>query len=183
MSVLLAVDPGLRYPAVAIFKDGILVHASRVKIPGTNHKLPIGQRCLNVSKLLYDHIVRNGAFLQPDDECYELVIEWPRAYRGAKMKGDPADLFPLAGIGMALAGMLMVPVTAPTAPEWIGNIPKSTCSGDALTSPRGQRIWSRLSEAERACVVISHDSVDAVGIGLFRLGRLERRQSFIGATQ
>jgi hypothetical protein len=174
VSVLLALDPGLRYPAVAIFNDGVLVHASRVKIPGTSHKLERGMRCLNVARLINVHV---SPFCPVD----ELVIEWPRCY--AKLKGDPADLFPLAGVGMALAGMLGVPVSAPTAPEWIGNVPKSVGSGDALTSARGHRIWSRLSDAERSCVVVSHDSLDSCGLGLWRLGRLERRQSFIGASQ
>ena len=180
VSTLIALDPGLRYPAVAVFKDGVLVHASRVKIPGTSHKLAMGPRCMNVAKLVYAHIVHTGAFLEPADEAYELTIEWPRCYN--RMKGDPADLFPLAGVGMALAGMLGIAPDAPTAPEWIGNVGKTT-KGDPLASPRAQRIWSRLSEAERACVVLSHDSLDAVGLGLWKLGRLEARKSFIGATQ
>lgn len=167
---LLAIDPGLRYPAAALFRDGVLVAASRVKIPGTCHKLERGQRCLEVAKL-----VRAWATLPVD----ELVIEWPRTY--ARMRGDPADLFPLAGVGMAVAGMLMVPVSAPTAAEWIGSLPKST-SGDPLASPRGHRIWSRLSEQERSAVVLSHDSLDAIGLALWRLGRLDRQRSFIGAT-
>ncbi len=173
MSKLLTLDPGLRYPAVAVFTDGVLVHASRVKVPGTSHKLEMGMRCLNVARLVNVHI---SPFCPVD----ELVIEWPRCYR--MMKGDPADLFPLAGVGMALAGMLGVPVTAPTAPEWIGNVPKTT-KGNPLDSVRARRIWDRLTEAERACVVLSHDALDAVGLGLWKLGRLEARKSFIGATQ
>lgn len=181
MSTLLAIDPGLRYPAAALFVDGVLKIASRVKVPGANHKVELGQRTLNVAKLI--HVWAQKACvmyvepltLNPD----ELIIEWPRCYR--RMKGDPADLFPLAGVGMALAGMLMVPVSAPTAPEWIGNLPKTT-SGNPLDSIRAQRIWSKLSEAERATVVLSHDSLDACGLGLFRLGRLESHRSFIGAS-
>jgi hypothetical protein len=172
--ILLAVDPGLRYPAAAVFKDGLLIAASRVKVPGANHKLPIGQRCLEVSRLIYKWVAQHGV---PD----EFTTEWPRTYFRSG-KADPADLFPLAGVGMCLAGMYNVPVTAPTAPEWAGNIPKTT-KGDPLQSIRGQRIWSRLSETERACVVLSHDALDAIGLGLARLGRLERRQSFIGASR
>lgn len=172
MSTLLTLDPGLRYPAVAIFKNGVLAHASRVKIPGTSHKLEMGMRCLNVARLVNVHV-------SPYCPVDELVIEWPRCYR--IQKGDPADLFPLAGVGMALAGMLGVPVVAPTAPEWIGNVPKTT-KGDPLESPRARRIWNKLTEAERACVVLSHDALDAVGLGLWKLGRLEATKSFIGAT-
>ncbi len=175
---LLAVDPGLRNPAVAISRDGKLVAASRIKIPAANHKLDMGQRCLNVARLIADYA---------KDTFDEIVVEWPKIYRGAKSKGDPADLFPLSGVGLAVAGIMLgrnpnVSVVAPTAHDWIGSLPKSTTAGDVLTSPRGQRIWSRLSEEERAVVVVSHDAVDAAGILLWRLGRLERVRSFIGAT-
>ncbi len=170
---LLAIDPGLRYPAAAISKDGILVAASRVKIPGKYKDLERGQRCLCVARLIRDWVSGHGLKID------EVVTEWPRTY--SRMKGDPADLFPLAGVGMAVAGMFDVPTTAPTAPEWIGNIPKST-TGDPLASIRAQRIWSRLSDAEKQCVVLSHDAVDAAGILLWKLGRLERRQSLIGSV-
>jgi hypothetical protein len=182
VSILLAVDPGLRYPAAALFVDGVLKIASRVKVPATYHKMERGQRCLEVAKLI-ETWARKACVMSAEPLTMkpdELVIEWPRTYN--RMKGDPADLFPLAGVGMAIAGMLMVSVSAPTAPEWIGNIPKST-TGDPLSSMRGARIWSRLSDAEQAVVVVSHDSIDAVGIGLWKLNRLERRQSFIGASQ
>ena len=42
--ILLTIDPGLIYPAAAVFKNGLLVAASRVKIPGTS-KLAIAARC------------------------------------------------------------------------------------------------------------------------------------------
>lgn len=164
-----AIDPGLRYPAAARFENGKLVRASRVKIPTKLATLERGQRCLEVAKLIRDYL----------GSCDELVTEWPRTYR--RMKGDPADLFPLAGVGMAVAGMMLVPVTAPTAPEWIGSIPKNE-KGDPLESPRGHRVWSILDDAEKAVVVLSHDAIDAVGLGLFRLGRLELPRHFIGSS-
>ena len=169
VSNLLAVDPGLRNPAAALFENGVLQRASRVKIPTKTHALPLGERCIAVAELIC-------AWAQADID--ELVIEWPKVYRASRgVKADPADLFPLAGIGMAVAGLLRVSasaVHAPTAHDWIGSLPKSK-TGDPLASPRGHRIWSRLSDAEKAGVVLSHDAVDAVGIGLWRLGRLDRR--------
>ena len=111
-----------------------------------------------------------------------LVIEWPQVYRAGKSKGDPADLLPLVGVGMCLAGLLHPgAIKSPTPAEWIGQLPKST-TGDPWASARGQRIGSRLSDVERGRVVPSHDAVDAVGIGLYCLGRLERRRVFPGAT-
>lgn len=180
MTTLLAVDPGLIHPAAALFEDGVLVRASRVKVPAKLSKLDLGQRCLEVANLINSWL---GSDLElPTAHPTELVIEWPKVYRGNKSKGDPADLFGLVGVGMCLAGVLQVPTTAVQPWQWIGNLPKTT-KGNPLTSIRGQRIWSRLSEVEKQAVVLSHDAIDAVGIGLWKLGRLERRQSFIGASQ
>ena len=50
MSHLLAVDPGIRYPAAALFVDGVLVAASRVKLKTAWAKLPMGERILTVSR-------------------------------------------------------------------------------------------------------------------------------------
>lgn len=176
MSNLLAVDPGLRNPAAALFKDSQLVKASRVKVPASYHKMELGQRVMGVVGLI------NHWWRQHVDHVDEVVAEWPRCYN--RMKGDPADLFPLAGIGIgvaAMAGVTIFNTFAPTAPEWIGSLPKTT-TGDPLASPRGDRIWSKLSPEERECVVLSHDSIDSVGLGLWRLGRLNAIKSFIGAS-
>jgi hypothetical protein len=163
--ITLAIDPGLLKPAWALFKDDVLVRAQRTKVPGAYSKLPVGERCRQVAILIYNDVTA----LEPAID--ELVIEWPQVYRATKSKGDPNDLLPLSGVGMALAGRFGVPVTSPTPREWIGTLPKAT-SGDPLASPRGARIWSRLSDAERACVVLSHDALDAIGIGLWHRKRL-----------
>lgn len=113
----------------------------------------------------------------------ELAFEWPQVYRGAKSKGDPNDLPGLAGVGMAVAGMLpgLELVRSPTPAQWSGQLPKST-TGDPWASPRGQRVRSRLSPAELGLVQAQHDAIDAVAIGLWALGRLAPRRVFPGAT-
>ncbi len=174
---LLAVDPGLRNPAWAYFIEGVLMRAQRTKIPASLVKLPVGQRCLEVAKLIRADYFANA----PSTWVTELVIEYPQIYTARKSKGDPNDLLPLVGVGMALAGMLDVPVISPTPAQWIGQVAKAT-TGDPLASPRGARIWGRLSEIERSNVVVSHDSIDAVGIALWRLGRLEKRRVLPGVN-
>lgn len=177
--ILLAIDPGLRYPAAAVFKDGILLAASRVKVPGANHKLPVGQRCLEVARLIRAWVSQYGA---PG----ELVIEWPRV-RGRGSKNDPAGLFPLAGIGCALAGLLFADnpnliVISPEPTEWLGGNTSKSTTGDPWASTRGYRAKKRLTQEEFTKVVATHDSVDATCIGLWRLGRFEAIKSFIGAS-
>lgn len=171
---VLALDPGLRNPAAAFFRAGVLVSASRVRVPSTLHALPVGERCRQVA-----HLVAEWALVASEGSMGELtlVTEWPRVYRAGRSKGDPADLIPLAGVGMCLAGLLDCPVVSPTPAEWIGQLPKSL-SGDPTASARGLRIWSRLSVEERGRVVLSHDAVDAVGIGLHHLGRLGVRRAY-----
>ncbi len=170
MTTSLNLDPGLLHPAVAIFTGGRLQAAERVKVPASLARLNMGQRCLDVARLVYDAV----SGLQID----ELVVEWPKVYRGAKSKGDPADLIPLAGIGMALAGMLGVPVISVEPREWLGgNMPKIT-SGDPRESIRGEYIWSRLDEEERTRIQLTHDSFDSCGIGLWRAGRFGKRRVY-----
>ncbi len=171
---VLAIDPGLRYPAAAIFENGRLFRASRVKVPGSLAKEPIGERMRHVSALIYAWYHQSPPKL--------LVTEFPKVLTISKSKGDPNDLLPLVGIGMHLAGFLGCAVLCPTPAEWLGgNSPKST-TGDPWTSVRGQRVARRLDAEERSRVVPSHDAIDAVGIGLWACGRFSRIQVFAGST-
>lgn len=103
-----------------------------------------------------------------------LVVEWPQIYVRGRSKGDPNDLLPLAGVAMALAGRLDVEVRSYRPAQWIGQCAKAE-HGDPLASPRGQLIWRELDAAERAAVRLSHDALDATGLGLASLGRLHMR--------
>lgn len=171
----LAVDPGIRYPAAAIF-DGSkrLFAASRVKLPASLSRAPMGERCREVGRLIAvwvsEHVDVNliGG----------LVIEYPQVYTASKSKGDPNDLLPLVGVGIAVATIFHeTQVKSPTPREWIGQVPKDE-TGDPWLSARGQKIRRRLTQEEIDCIVVSHDALDAVGLGLWALGRLERVRVF-----
>jgi hypothetical protein len=110
----------------------------------------------------------------------QVVIEWPQIYRASKSKGDPNDLPGLAGVGMAIAARLDVEVVSYLPRQWAGGTRKAE-TGDPLDSPRGRLVWRCLSPDERGRVVPSHDAIDAVGLGLHHLGRLQRRV-YPGAT-
>jgi hypothetical protein len=170
MAILLAVDPGLLHPACALFVNDELVKASRVKIPrGINTKTPILERTRAIALAITDYVQ-----VIPDT----VVCEVPQIYTREKSKGDPNNLIPLAVMGGVLAGLYVnARVLGPRPREWTGNVPKSE-DGDPWQSPRGIRIWSRLTPAERLRVVPSHDAIDSVGLGLFGLGRFERRRVY-----
>jgi hypothetical protein len=180
---LFAVDPSVNNPGVALFRGGLLVSAERVKIDPAYASLEIGERCQRVASTL----IRWGMAF--DMEPRTLVFEWPQSYYG-KGKGSQNDLFGLVGVGMAVAGQLGIALIArqislsihtPTPAQWAGQVPKNT-SGDPWASARGIRIKSRLSVEEIAAVVPSHDAIDAVGLGLWQLGRYVRQRSRAGAV-
>jgi hypothetical protein len=115
-----------------------------------------------------------------------LALEWPQAYQRSGV--DPNTLFPLVGVSMTVVGMISMLALAHNYTldvrsflprEWIGQLPKSKSA--AGSSPRALRIRERLSaeEFEHATPFEDHDMIDAIGIGLYALGRLEPKRARI----
>jgi hypothetical protein len=168
------VDPGTEYPAAAAFYNGRLIAASRIKVPKTvrdihNDNQLEGERARQISKLIAAWILEQTRGVPPN----AVVFENPQIYTRERSKGNPNKLIPLAMIGAGVASRLDVQTYSPWPHDWIGGIPKSE-TGDAWESPRGQLIHGRLSVLERSVIVVSHDALDAVGIGLWILGRLDK---------
>lgn len=91
------------------------------------------------------------------------VIELPRIYPVRRWKGDANDLIRVAVTAGAIAGALGAPVQFVEPRAWKGSRPKDVDNRYTL---------GLLSEAERATMdATSHDVVDAVGLGLWALGR------------
>ncbi len=193
---LLAVDPSISSAGVARFthdEHGVAVCVAAARIPVTSEGPP-GVRCLMMAAAIR-RWVGHLRFSR-----LELAFEWPQIYTSAKSKGDPNQLIGIAGVGCALAGLLagqglIGDVLTPTPAEWIGQLPKVcpvcrgkakrkclACEGSAWKTPRGRRIRSRLSPAELAVIPDQNDAIDAVGIGLWSVGRLELVGVFPGAV-
>lgn len=178
---LLAVDPGLNAPAVALFQDAKLVRAEPIKVPRALSKLDLIDRCRQVAILISNWYAAQPGDFRPRLPL-QLAVERPQIYRGTKSKGDPNDLPPMVGIDVGLAVLLDCPVTSYLPRDWVGGTSKAE-TGDPWKSPRGARVWDRLSEGERGAVVgVTHDVVDAIGIGLHFLGRFVPRRVYPGAT-
>lgn len=175
---LVALDPGLIHPAVAIFRGGLLVHASRVRLSGVLAKVAdVGERCRLIALEVGEHLAGRGV-----EAPLALAFERVQIYRAAKSKGDPNDLVPLAIIAGQVSGLVPgARVISPTPREWSGGTSKAE-TGDPWASPRGERVRRRLSGDEFAAVIATHDAVDAAAIGLWALGRFERARVFPGAT-
>ena len=194
--MLLAIDPGLNSPGAALFRaTGELLHATRIVVPETWVRIEAaGQRWLEVAKL----IVAWSSQYDVDT----VVFEKPQWDERSK-KVDPNDLVSIAGVAANVTGHLRsARVLSPTPSEWIGQLSKKCAyckslraarkgtgvrtyakyctawKGSAWNTPRGRRIRSRLTPAEFALVPDQNDAIDAVGLGLWSLGRLAPRQVF-----
>ena len=94
-----------------------------------------------------------------------IVVELPRSYPGSRV--NPGDLITLAYragqvVGRCRGAFTKVRTLFPA--DWKGQTPKRVMN---------QRVLARLDEAERAAVaMMDHNVLDAVGIGLWHLGRL-----------
>lgn len=173
---LLALDPGINKPGAALFRAGKLVAAERVRLDKDLASLPVGIRAARVA----DTIIRWG--MATGMEPRALVYELPQIYQRPKSKGDPNDLIKVALVAANVSGMLRyalggrdisMEVHSPLPAEWIGQCPKVVCSGpEAWNSPRGYRIKVALAPEELEVVIPDDNALDAVGLGLWALGRL-----------
>ena len=179
--VVLAIDPGIRSPGAALFADRQLVAATRIKVPAAVHVRALGDRVMTVAKLI------NGwyqalCWSKGGGITHELVYEWPQIYRTSRSKGDPNALLKTLAVGVAASALVMADRNyTPNPDEWAGQTKKST-TGDPWESQRGQMIARRLTDAEKALVPRSHDALDAVGLGLWRVGRFEPIRVYPGAS-
>lgn len=189
--MLLALDPGTNSPGIAFFGNDGLVAATRFNV-GEYKALADGQRWLDIGRVLLAWALPLLSQHKPD--LLTVVFERPQWYARGKSKGDPNQLAGLTGVSGNLTGMLScygkVCVSSPKPAEWIGQLAKTChvcgknlkrcpeCKGSAWNTPRGRRIRSRLSPAELALVPDQNDAIDAVGLGLFELGRLTPRTFF-----
>lgn len=169
---LVALDPSIVSPGVAVFRDGGLYACCRLQIPASkdNH----ATRCIVATTRIIQWLDNQHA--NPRAVAYE----WPQIYSHDSPAVANAVLY-MIGVDLALTAGLsaraaLLGVHSYLPAEVWGSLPKSK-TGSAFESPRGRRIASRLTAAEFAMVPDQHDAIDAVGIGLHALGRLGIRRA------
>lgn len=198
--MLLAIDPGMGSPGVALFdREGRLCTASAQPCP-EHADLPAGRRWFAVADTiaLWARAAasrHSGGVYNVD----RVVFEKPQWYPRERSEVDPNNLVGIAGVAANVTGMLRpIDIMSPTPAEWVGQCPKvcPTCEGrktekrtdgkkgrgkkvvicpdcnsSAWGTPRGRRIASRLRPEELARCPDQNDAIDAVGLGLWALGR------------
>lgn len=161
---ILAVDPGLRVCGVATFEDGFLKTAAEVKTLTKDAE---------AGPLAWGGMADAICAAVGEDRRFgAVVVELPQVYRGPLLKGDPNDLLHLVGVLGHLCGQLEahcgvgeVEFHHYRPAEWKGQVPKAI---------HHERIQRRLSKSEITVWPKGHNAKDAVGLGLFHLGRMER---------
>jgi hypothetical protein len=160
---LVALDLGVHAVGLAIFRDGVLVHADTVT--ATRPRPPArAQREAEAIQLAW--IV--AATVGPGKQ-HALALEIPVERTGGKRRARTADLISLGIVGGACLAALRPLRVVPVSPAgWKGTVPKET---------HQPLIWAALTPAEAATVRGDHNAVDAVGVGLWALGRLKGGRS------
>ena len=160
---LYAVDPGLRCCGMAYFENSLLQWARLVETDAGGSE---PYRWIAMSEeldLASDEVICNARH-----EGASVVVEFPKAYVGAKSGGDYEDLLQLAAVVGAIR-----PTRIVRPHEWKGQMKKDPCN---------RRVLERLDGTERSHIedagAKTHNVLDAVGIGLYCLGRFERRRVF-----
>ncbi len=166
---LIAVDPGLRGSGLAIYRGGVLHHAEYVKNPDEFNRGPVAHSSMA------DRLYHVAYMPHSDVRNTHLIVEFPQIYSGPGKGADPNDLLDIAGVASATVQVFTECILSANLRwvkpfEWKGNIKKQIMT---------DRILASLTDGERAVIVSSgskdHNTVDAAGLGLHQLGRLNRR--------
>ena len=176
MRLTVALDPGLRASGLAVFEGAVLKHAAIVR-PEIHHRETLPAVVVMCEGLV---AMIDTARAQYKHEALDLIVEYPQVYQrvGGKTKGDPNDLLPLAAVCGGVAACVVADLKRAVHPsEWKGSV-----DGDVFT----ERIKQRLTKNELVRLPVgslAHNAIDAVGLGLWYLNRLERRRVYAkGAT-
>ena len=154
--ILLAIDPGVHHHGLALFEDRVLIRCAGVRGPA-------GKDALAVSASLLARLTAEWADLHwRTRPC--VVAELPQDRSQDRVPvGDLISLTCVLGWTLGTIGR---PAYLISPADWKGSIPKSK---------HQPRIIAALSEAERALIptgALAHNAIDAVGIGLWALGRI-----------
>lgn len=157
---LLTCDPGLRAVGVALWKDGVLLHAGAVRGPPPPARGPAVWGLL-AADVYADIEVPIAGLAGP---CH-LVTETMQYQHGTK-KGSAEDLLEVQGVAGAIVGVFSrTAVLFDEAPAhaWKGQVPRDVMAGRVEGWLRAQGWWDRVVPSSRATE--NNDAMHAVGIG------------------
>ena len=152
---ILAFDPGVHHVGWASLEEGRLMRCGLVR---ESKDTPL-------------YVALGARFDDRDLAGVEVVIERPQIYKQAQWKGDPNDLIDLAMVAGVLGYLCRRGAVACVRPHaWKGSAKKTAVHA-----------WIRKRlDAEELAIVdavdvppsLRHNVLDAIGIGLWKAGRL-----------
>jgi hypothetical protein len=169
MKQIVAVDPGLNGCGVSVFNENARLTAAAY-VPNARKDADLPTRWEGAAMAISEWL---GPMYENPLDVRTLIVEMPRVYPAARQKGDQNDLMNLVGVVAAVTTLLISSGRRIVYPrDW-----KGTLDPDEMIL----RVQRRLSATERAIVTLpgaaslQHNVWDAVGIGLWSVGRLEDR--------
>lgn len=150
MSTLIAIDPGTRALGFAIFEDRELRRCGLVRAFDLD----------NMCRTLRTHPITEGIYSN-------VVVEVPQVYRHTK---DASALIKVALVAGACASVLVAGQIETVLPHaWKGTRPKEICNKltRSILEPEELDILTAVDAPKS----LMHNVVDAVGIGLWKVGR------------
>lgn len=173
IAITIGIDPGLDECGVAEFQDGVLGDAWLAR-----SECPRGEDVLVRAGTMAEKVASNVFAICGNAR---VVIEWPRVYLPGKSRGDNNDLLVVTAVAGALSA-LAAHVIPHCSVESV--LPDEWRYGQAKKNVMRGRIVERLDEDERRILgevlqkippSMQNHVEDAVGIGLYALGRLKPR--------
>jgi hypothetical protein len=173
---LIALDPSIKSVGVAHFRAGTLAGVKRIRCNPEPDETS-GQRCLRMSQKVLSWVV------DQDIVPRELVSEWPQIYGVGVSEADPGTIVPMAGVVGCVSGMLFaVAAQHDVGFECVTYLPREWKQGNRDKPAIKADVITRLSPTELEYMPDGvTDEWDAVGIGLFRLGRFNPVRLFHGS--
>lgn len=178
---LVAIDPGIQCPGVAVFRDGALYANAFLKLGTTagNHAQKSAFAAESICSWLQNNLAKPVA----------VAYEWPQIYQDDTPARANAVIYMAAVDAYVSATIRIESYSQGRGVDFLSYLPAEIWhslpkrkTGSAKESPRGLRVCSRLSAAELRVLVDQHDALDAVGIGLHALGRLGVRRAPYSST-
>lgn len=163
MSLLYAVDPGTQDAGLAVFRDKRLVAAWHIRAVGATLEARVRSA---VSQML---VLVDSGVPREVGEPLGAVCEMPQVYKhGPGAQVDPDSILSLTlVVGGLLCGSAPLEWRLVKPAGWKGQVPKRVMNS---------RVLGKLENDERELVRRqandNHNTLDAVGIGLWALSRL-----------
>ena len=171
-SYTISIDPGFRHCGVSCFQGNTLKHATLVETQSKSDVDPADQFS-KMGSAVADYVESLGI-----GNSFDVAIEYPQQYQRTPSPRESVQRL-VGVIGAILAalqsrtGGLSVRVTSYTPQAWKGQVPKEIMN---------QRVLGRLIESELSSLPAypkskMHNVLDAIGIGLKHLKRLELKRA------